>query len=143
MAILERAAIAAAACSLIGVSAFAQTSLADLDGHWRGFYTYSTQNLPGVEFDMTFQVRGDTCRGRIVEPNTFGDRSTSMLYANVECQLIVGKMPARLLFKKVYDGTGGQFHDVDYEGDISADRRTVTGGWRTGTQNGRFTLTRR
>lgn len=126
----------------LAVSAAAQTVLADLDGTWRGVYTYATQNQPPVEFVMTMQVQGDTCRGRIEEANTFGHPSAPSLFANVECQLIVGKIPPRLVFRKVYDGTGGQFHAVDYDGEISVDRRGVTGTWRLGTQSGRFSLTR-
>jgi hypothetical protein len=95
-----------------------------------------------VEFTMTLEVHGDTCRGRIEEPNTFGAPSVRHLYADVECQLVDGTLSPRLMLKKTYDGTGGQTHSVDYLGDLSADGRSVTGSWRLGTLSGRFSLTK-
>jgi len=116
--------------------------LADLAGTWRGIYSYAGQSRSPVEFLMSLQVHGDTCQGRIEEPNTFGVPSVRQLYANVECQVVDGMASPRLKLKKTYDGTGGQFHSVDYLGDISVDRRSVTGTWRLGTQSGDFSLTK-
>lgn len=76
------------------------------------------------------------------EPNTFGHPSAPKLYANVECRLLVGSGPPRLVLRKVYDGTGGQSHAVHYEGDLSWDGRTVNGNWRIGATTGRFSLTK-
>lgn len=139
---LKQTAIALALQLSLATSAIAsdRIDLSDLAGTWQGMYTYSTQNQRPVEFTMTVQVYGNTCRGRIDEPNTFGHPSAPRLYADVGCQLVVGRGPPRLMFRKVYDGTGGQSHSVDYDGEISADRRGVTGVWGLGTQSGRFSL---
>lgn len=116
--------------------------LAGLAGTWQGVYSYPDQGRDPVAFTMTLEVRGDTCRGRSEEPNTFGAPSVTHLYANVECQVVDGTLSPRLIFKKTYDGTGGQTHSVDYLGDLSPDSRSVTGTWRIGTQSGRFSLTK-
>ena len=123
-------------------SASDRIDLSDLDGVWRGMYTYSDQAQRPVEFTMTLQTTGNRCRGRIEEPNTFGHPSAPRLYAYVDCQLVVGRGPPRLMFRKVYDGTGGQSHGVDYDGEIASDLRGITGTWRLGTQAGRFSLIR-
>jgi hypothetical protein len=93
-----------------------------------------------VEFTANIQVTGSRCRGRTEEPNTFGDRSAPRLYANFDCELVIGRGPPRLIFRKVYDGTGGQSHGVEYEGEIASDRAGITGTWRIGTELGRFSL---
>jgi hypothetical protein len=56
--------------------------------------------------------------------------------------VVDGTLSPRLILKKTYDGMGGQTHPVDYLGDLSPDRRSVTGTWRIGTQSGRFSLTK-
>lgn len=114
--------------------------LAALDGMWQGVYS-GGQNPRPVNFVMTLQVHGNSCRGRIEEPNTFGHPSAARLYANVECRLVAVR-PQRLVFRKTYDGTGGQSHSVDYDGEISVDGRSVTGSWRIGTLSGPFSLAR-
>jgi hypothetical protein len=116
--------------------------LAELAGTWRGVYSYARRGRGPVEFTMSLEVYGDVCRGRTEEPNTFGHPSAPRLYANVECQVVDGTGSPRLRFIKTYDGTGGKSHSVDYLGDISADRGTLTGTWRIGTVSGGFSLTR-
>jgi len=115
-------------------------ALYDLQGTWRGSYSYPDAQKRQVEFIMTIRVEGGTCQGRIEEPNTFGNPTVPWLYANTDCQLVLGRGPPRLVFRKVYDGTGGQSHGVDYDGDVAADGRSVNGNWRIGTQSGRFSL---
>lgn len=117
-----------------------QVALTDVSGIWRGVFAYSNSGQPPVQFMMTLQVYGNTCRGRTEEPNTFGNPSAARLYANVECYLAAGGGSPRLMLRKVYDGTGGQSHGVDYEGEIASDRRSITGIWRIGSQSGRFSL---
>jgi hypothetical protein len=119
-----------------------QLALAGLAGSWQGVYSYPDQGRDAVAFAMTLEVRGDTCRGRTEEPNSFAEPSVAYLYADVECQLAGGTLSPRLLFRKTYDGTGGQTHSVDYIGEVSPDGRSVTGTWRVGTQSGRFSLTK-
>jgi hypothetical protein len=114
--------------------------LRDLDGAWWGMYTYADRTRRPVEFTMDIRVAGNTCQGRIEEPNTFGHPSAPRLYANSDCRLLIGGGPPRLIFRKTYDGTGGQSHSVDYEGEIATDMQGITGTWRLGTQSGRFSL---
>jgi hypothetical protein len=144
MGILTRAVAALALQVAVAMSAVAadQAYLWDLEGVWQGLYIYPSAAQRPVPFTMTVRVNGDVCRGRIEEPNTFGHPSAPLLYANVQCQLVVGTGPPRLLFRKVYDGTGGQSHSVDYEGEMASDRNGITGTWRIGTQSGRFSLIR-
>jgi hypothetical protein len=114
-------------------------SLADLDGTWGGVYAGGLNPRP-VQFVLVLRVYGNSCHGRTEEPNTFGHPSAPRLYANVECRLV--GWPQRLVFRKTYDGTGGQFHSVDYDGEISLDGRSVIGTWRIGTLSGPFSLAR-
>jgi hypothetical protein len=135
---------------LLAVSLWSQSAitLTELQGTWRGTFNYpsagrrpsSDSRRQPVEFIMIIRLEGTTCRGRTEEPNTFGDRSTPKLYANTDCQVVLVGPQARLVFKKTYDGTGAQWHSVDYDGEISADGRRVLGTWRIGTQSGRFSL---
>jgi hypothetical protein len=125
------------------VPASALPRLGDLMGAWRGRYAYTTYRggVP-VDFAMTLAIVDNGCRGRIEEPNTFGDRAARNLYATVVCQVDITKLPARLIFKKTYDGTGRVSHSVDYSGDISPDGRSVKGIWRIGNEYGTFELVR-
>jgi uncharacterized caspase-like protein len=116
-------------------------ALEDVGGAWRGTYMYA-DNKPPVVFDMTINVSGNSCGGRIEEPNTFGHRSVSKLFANVACRVDTTSAGVRLVFRKTYDGTGGQSHSVDYAGEISPDGRTVTGTWSIGSTTGRFSLSK-
>jgi hypothetical protein len=116
--------------------------LKELAGMWRGSYDYSPQGRTPVEFTMNLQADGGICSGRTEEANTFGSASAPKLYANIECKVVGTAASPRLKFTKTYDGTGGQFHSVDYVGDISPERKGVTGIWQIGAQSGSFSLTR-
>ena len=95
-----------------------------------------------MEFVLTLEVAGGACRGRTEEPNTFGHPSAPKLFANIQCSLTTGPGRPRLALRKVYDGTGGQSHGVDYVGELSADGRSITGTWSLAGNSGRFTLSR-
>jgi hypothetical protein len=138
----RRGIIALALQFALAASAFA-IDLRELDGVWWGMYTYADPAKRPVEFSMDIRVAGNACQGRIEEPNTFGLPSVPRLYANTDCRLLIGGGPTRLMFRKTYDGTGGQSHSVDYEGEIASDNRGITGVWRIGTQLGRFSLIKR
>jgi hypothetical protein len=133
-----------AAIALMLQIPFAAAALAldlrDLDGMWWGMYTYADRTRQPVEFTMDIRVAGNACQGRIEETNTFGNPAEPRLYANTDCRLLIGGGPPRLIFRKTYDGTGGQSHSIDYEGEIASDGSGVTGIWRLGTQSGRFSL---
>jgi uncharacterized caspase-like protein len=116
--------------------------LAALAGSWRGIYTYTAPGRQPVAFVLNIQVYGEACRGRSEEANTFGTATAAKLFANIECTLIGGTVPPRLVMKKVYDGSGGQTHAVDYVGDLSSDGRSISGTWMINTESGRFRLDR-
>lgn len=118
------------------------TALAGLSGTWKGTYSYANPGQRPVEFVLTLEVVGSTCRGRTEEPNTFGHPSAPKLFANIQCSLTAGPGPPRLAMRKVYDGTGGQSHGVDYAGELSADGRSIAGTWSLAGSSGRFTLSR-
>jgi hypothetical protein len=118
------------------------TAAAALAGTWKGFFFYSNPSRRPVAFTLTLEVFGGICRGRTEEPNTFGNRVEPKLFANVECSLIAGSAPPRLALRKVYDGTGGQSHGVDYIGEVSPDGRSITGTWTLPGGSGRFSLSR-
>jgi hypothetical protein len=111
-----------------------------VDGMWHGEY-WGGLNARPVNFSLSVRLYGSDCRGRTEEPNTFGHRSAPKLYANIVCRLGGGGR-RRLVFTKTYDGTGGQSHSVEYEGEISLDGRRIMGTWRIGTLSGPFSLTR-
>ncbi len=136
---VRRGAIALALQFALAASALA-IDLRDLDGMWWGMYSYADRTKRPVEFTMDIRVVGNSCQGRIEEPNTFGLPSAPRLYANTDCRLLIGGGAPRLMFRKTYDGTGGQSHTVDYEGEIASDYLGITGVWRIGTQSGRFSL---
>jgi hypothetical protein len=118
------------------------TVLAGLAGTWRGAYFYANSRQRPVEFVLTLEVEGGVCRGRTEEPNTFGHRSAPKLFASVQCSLTTGTGFPRLVMRKVYDGTGGQSHAVDYVGELSADGRSLTGTWSLAGGSGSFRLSR-
>ena len=98
-----------------------------LTGHWEGVYRYDAPGRNPVLF-TTDLVQEDpkTFTGRVVELNTFGERSAKYLFAdlggNVE--------GTKVWFKKTYDGTGGQTHSIIYEGTLERASMTVRGKWR-------------
>ena len=97
----------------------AQSSTSD----WKGTYYYPDNNKPPVPFDMTLQIMDSRISGVVKEAATFGAGNSPYLYARV-AGMVIG---SRITFVKSYDGTDSQVHDVDYEGDISADGTRITG----------------
>jgi hypothetical protein len=129
-------------CNVPSVALAADTGPLSLAGSWKGRYFYPFPGLPPVEFRLALEHSGNVCRGRTEEPNTFGDPSAPKLFADIECTLTTGPDTAWVALKKVYDGTGGARHRVDYLGQLSVDGRTVSGTWRIGAASGAFCLTR-
>jgi hypothetical protein len=98
----------------------------ELSGTWEGSYSYmASSGRREVPFTLQLTQRGTSLAGRITEPNTFGERSTPNLYANV-----VGVQEGlRLRLVKTYDGTGGQTHSVYYESMLDPGAMTISGTW--------------
>ena len=116
-------------------------SAQDAGGAWKGYYYYNDGRIK-VEFTLDLGMRDGRCVGRTSEPNTFGDRSATHLYGNIACQSLNVGPGGVFAFHKLYDGTGGVSHGVDYSGVMSADGNTVTGQWRIGADTGQFSMTR-
>ena len=126
-------------------AAMAQAQSFSLNGNWSGRYVYG-DNRTAVEFTLELDARDNRCLGRIQEPNTFGEKSASHLFANVAC-LSSGVRPGReFRFIKQYDGTGGVSHAVQYSGVVSQDGNTVAGNWlilsSTSWSTGQFSMSR-
>lgn len=104
----------------------------DLANTWTGYFHYNDGRQP-VPFRMTLRLSGNSFRGKITEPATFGT-GASMLSADVVGTITDGKV----VFTKTYDGTGGQTHPVQYYGTLSADSQQMSGGWLIQTLSGTF-----
>ncbi len=110
-------------------------------GDWSGMYSYNNNAQRPVNFKFTFSSHG--CSGRSSEPNTFGNTSTSQLFANLRCSVSTLSPGETITITKQYDGTGNVSHSVIYTGTVSADLRRIDGTWKIGGQTGgRFTLQR-
>jgi hypothetical protein len=105
---------------------------------WQGQYFYpSGDKRSPVPFAMSLQVSGGALSGRTAEPATFGNGSSSQLFANLRGN-VSGN---RIAFTKTYDGTGGVSHSVQYQGTISPDGRSMSGNWSIGDFGGTFSAT--
>src|SRR5262249_28035534 len=107
---------------------------------WNGAYSYATGNQRPVAFTFSFAPTG--CNGRSEELNTFGNKSTPKLYANLSCSVTSLSPGQEVIIKKTYDGTGGVSHAVTYIGTVSADLKTISGRWSINNARGSFTMSR-
>jgi hypothetical protein len=111
---------------------------ATIAGTWKGTYSYPNGGAP-VNFTFLFD---QACSGRAEEPNTFGNKNSAKLYAEITCtdpRLTPG---ARVVIHKQYDGAGGVSHSVEYIGTVSLDLNEIAGQWRIGSNTGPFQLRR-
>jgi hypothetical protein len=107
-------------------------------GIYRGWYYYPDGGPSPVSFQLVLVQNGGTVAGFIKEPNTFGARREPWLSA-----VLKGKYDAetgKLTLTKIYDGTAGPDHDVQYTGSLSKDGKKVEGDWDINGAGGRFTL---
>jgi hypothetical protein len=110
-----------------------------LTGVWNGTYYYPDGDKP-VAF--VFSFGSDGCLGRSEEPNTFGNKSTPKLFANLSCSAPTLSPGGEITIKKTYDGTGGVSHSVIYKGTVSADLRSISGQWTINATHGNFRMSR-
>ena len=118
-----------AALVALAVRASERGAQSAFTGKWRGQYRYppGSSQAP-VSFDMDLTFSQGTVSGFIVEPATFGNKTSKNLYAT-----FAGTVNGNTVeWKKTYDGTGGVSHSVIYRGELDRDRRTITGRWRLG-----------
>jgi len=131
-------AAAAPAPFALAPQAEAQAARRTLTGQWQGVYVQGPDNQ-AIRFTADLTERND---GRIVgtmlESNMFGDNSSFWLFADV-----LGNVSGDTVrWAKVYDGTAGQSHSVQYEGRVSNGGRRITGSWTTGGLRGSFEMAR-
>jgi TIR domain-containing protein len=105
-------------------------------GTWQGQFFYSNGNAP-VRFTWQVRINGNRVSGTSVEPNTFGNASSSVLRANLEGSIDPN---GHVVITKTYDGTGGVSHSVMYIGDFDGARSNLTGAWHIGATQGRFAV---
>jgi hypothetical protein len=105
---------------------------------WQGTYSYpkGDQRLP-VSFTLKLFVNGKSISGRTTEPATFGNGSSSYLFANITGTLSGSNVD----FTKTYDGTAGVSHSVEYRGLLSVDGTTMSGSWNIKDFSGTFSAT--
>ena len=109
---------------------------ADLATQWQGAYGYGDSRAP-VPFTFTLNVNGGAVSGRITEPATFGNGTSSNLYANIS-----GSTDGtHISFTKTYDGHGGQTHSVSYSGTIGSDGASMSGSWQLPGSSGTWQAT--
>ncbi len=109
-----------------------------LTGEWQGFYVQGPDNR-SVPFTASLTERGDgRLAGTTLESNTFGDNSSFWLFADV-----LGNVSGETVrWTKVYDGTAGQSHSVQYEGRITNGGRRIVGTWSLSGAGGSFEMAR-
>lgn len=103
-----------------------QKTSTNLAGTWRGTYSYVFTDAAPVEFTVTIKADGDWLSGRISEPNTFGDKTSDKLFADIKGAVFED---GRIVLVKKYDGTGGVSHFVQYEGYLDQRQGTIRGKW--------------
>lgn len=120
-----------ALASFFPAAAHAADSLAvvsnDPSGAWSGHYAYVAgedfEAPPPVAFTAQLKKKGDKLSGTTEEANTFGQKTSDVLKANIE-----GTVKGNLVqFTKTYDGTGGQTGSIQYRGKRKAN--TISGTW--------------
>lgn len=102
-----------------------------LTGFWSGTYFYPDtdyyKDKKPVNFDARLRQLDNTFEGSIVEPNTFGDNTSSVLKALILNGLV--DREGNLRFIKKYEGTAGVVHSIEYKGTLSPDGRNINGIW--------------
>lgn len=105
-------------------------------GAWNGSYGYlnASQRVPFKLIVTT--IDGSKFAGKIAEPATFGSGTSKYLFANV-----FGEIGSnRVNFIKVYDGTGGVSHSVNYQGILRNNISGINGNWAIGEVTGPFEM---
>lgn len=128
------------AASQLAVAQGANT--APYTGMWEGEYSYmSSTGRKDVPFQLELrQHKGTSLAGKISEPSSFGDGTSSSLRADV-VGIVEGR---RMRLVKTYDGTANQTHSVYYEGILDPVSQTVSGNWIISDEwNGQFRATKR
>lgn len=110
-----------------------------MSGGWQGKYTY--KNRKSVPFRLKIiSEGGDHFRGISTEPNTYGDKSATVLTADLEGMM---ESDGKFHFSKKMDGSGGQTHTIEYSGEVKTDGVSASGIWKTSEKlSGKFEMKR-
>jgi TolB-like protein len=109
----------------------------NLSGKWKGFFSYPSLEkergqrfqsvMPPVKFEVSIESEGSSFSGKISEPQTFGSPTADrMLHAEILDGIIMET--GEVMFIKKYDGSGGQEHEVLYEGYLQR-QDIIEGKW--------------
>jgi hypothetical protein len=109
----------------------------DLSGAWNGVYSYL--DWPDVVTFVALLIDvGSGFSGTIHEYEGIVSARWILLYANLD-----GRRDGSVVsFLKVYDGTGGWKHSVEYEGTLNGDATEISGNWEVGGGSGKFVMRR-
>ncbi len=110
----------------ISVRASSSTPRVNLTGSWSGAYAYPRPDIPPVNFNVTMSMEGEWLTGTIIEPNTFGKKTSERLYADIRGAVMED---GRVVFLKKYNGTADVSHFVLYEGRLDETKRNIQGRW--------------
>lgn len=106
-----------------------------VSGTWEGSFGYD-DGRPGVDLELTLNVREGRLRGTMTEPNTFGPAG----YARLEADVVGEAVRSHLVtFMKTYR-TGSLDHSILYVGELSEDGKKIEGTWTLGESQGPFSL---
>lgn len=109
-----------------------------LTGVWHGLYSYMAFKEP-VYFVATIIDSSGFISGSTHESEVGETGAPLALFASLEGQ----KAGDVVRFTKLYDGSGGWEHGVDYSGLVSSDGDEIEGHWTIGSQaTGRFLMMR-
>jgi hypothetical protein len=108
---------------------------ANLTGTWNGLYFYPGNGKP-VPFIADLNDAGQHFTGTIEETDSVWDMGPMSA-------IVDGRRAGSMVFfTKTYDGRGGWFHSVAYEGVINADVTEIHGSWAVHGISGTFLMTR-
>lgn len=110
----------------------------ELTGVWTGEFKYpADSDRDPVKFQLVLIQDGKTIAGFMKEPNTFGKRKDEP-YLHAVIKGTFDAKTGKIKFTKTYDGTGGESHDVAYEGKL--EKSKVDGTWKIDDYGGKFTM---
>jgi len=119
-----------------------QTSGGAVTGLWTGMYHYPEGNdREPVRFSLYMVHQGARLVGYIKEAKTFGEGDDPWLHAAVTGK--VSPETGEISFIKTYDGTGNNWHGVEYSGRLAEAGRAINGRWEVSREwGGKFSLRR-
>jgi hypothetical protein len=109
----------------------------DLGGAWNGLYSYPDRPEPVTFVALLIDV-GSQLSGSIHEYEGIISEQRILLHANLDGR----RDGSAVSFLKVYDGTGGWAHSVEYDGALNGDATEIAGHWYVDGVSGRFVMTR-